>query len=50
MQLLFILSSPSLHVSVTTDHPQVFSSENFHTALISSPYFVQIHVIIYKII
>jgi hypothetical protein len=31
MQLLFIFSSFSLHVSVTIDHPQVFSSESFHT-------------------
>jgi hypothetical protein len=28
MQLLFIFSSFSLHVSVTIDHPQVFSSES----------------------
>jgi hypothetical protein len=35
MQLLFIFSSFSLHVSVTIDHPQVFSSESFHTTLIA---------------
>jgi hypothetical protein len=49
MQLLFIFSYFSVHVSVTIDHPQVFSFESFHTALVRIPYFIQIYVILYKI-
>jgi hypothetical protein len=37
MQLLFIYSTFSLHVSLTIDHPQVFSFESFHTALVGIP-------------